>query len=67
VKRVSQLRLLPRHRPQTALGEWIAAMVRGLDALEFLERSREVASEAVVAEPLRIAGRPAAPLPAAGK
>jgi hypothetical protein len=64
VKRVSRLRLLPRHRPETGVGEWLAAMVRGLDALEFLERSREVAAEAVVAAPLRIVSLPAAaPLP----
>jgi hypothetical protein len=29
-------------------------MVRGLDALEFLERSRDLASEVVVASPARI-------------
>jgi hypothetical protein len=29
-------------------------MVRGLDALEFLERSRELAAEAVVASPMRL-------------
>jgi hypothetical protein len=28
-------------------------MVRGLDALEFLERSRELAAETVVASPVR--------------
>jgi hypothetical protein len=34
-------------------------MVRGLDALEFLERSRELAAEAVIASPVRLtpAGR----------
>ena len=30
-------------------------MVRGLDALEFLERSRDLASEAVVSTPMRLA------------
>jgi hypothetical protein len=68
VKRTTRLSLLPRHRPETGVGERLAAMVRGLDALEFLERSREVAAEAVVAAPLRIAaGRPAVPPAAAGK
>ncbi len=41
-------------RPDTGLGEWLAAVVRGLDALEFLERSRELAAEAVVASPVRL-------------
>ena len=50
---VKQRRLLGR-RPDKGVGEWLAAMVRGLDALEFLERSRELAAEAVVATPLRI-------------
>jgi hypothetical protein len=54
VKRVSKPRLIPAHRPEEGLGEWLAAMVRGLDALEFLERSRDLASEAVVATPARI-------------
>jgi hypothetical protein len=36
------------------VGEWLAAMVRGLDALEFLERSRDLASEVVVATPAPI-------------
>ena len=35
-------------------------MVRGLDALEFLERSRDLASEAVVATPARILPPPVA-------
>jgi hypothetical protein len=30
-------------------------MVRGLDALEFLERSRDLAAEAVVGTPMRLA------------
>jgi hypothetical protein len=38
-------------RPDEGVAEWRAAMVRGLDALAFLERSREVASEAVVGSP----------------
>lgn len=49
-------RLVSGPRPDTGVGEWLAAMVRGLDALEFLERSRELAAEAVVATPARIAG-----------
>jgi hypothetical protein len=44
-------------RPDAGVGEWLAAMVRGLDALEFLERSRDVAAEAVVAAPARISSR----------
>jgi hypothetical protein len=47
-------RLATGRRPEQGVGEWLAAMVRGLDALEFLERSRELAAEAVVATPLRI-------------
>ena len=50
-KRVSRARLAGGPRPQTGLGEWLAARVRGLDALEFLERSRELAAETVVASP----------------
>jgi len=30
------------------VGEWLAAMVRGLEALDFLERSRDLAAETVV-------------------
>jgi hypothetical protein len=55
MKRVSKPRLIPVRRPDDGLSEWLAAMVRGLDALDFLERSRELASEAVVATPARIA------------
>ena len=47
-------RLLAGRRPEPGVGEWLAAMVRGLDAREFLERSRELAAEAVVATPARI-------------
>jgi hypothetical protein len=61
VKRVSRIRLTPLRRPESGVGEWLAAMVRGLDALEFLERSREVAAEAVVATPVRLSSRPVAP------
>ncbi len=53
MKRVVYPRLKPTRRPDTGVSEWLAAMVRGLDALEFLERSRELASEAVVATPAR--------------
>ena len=42
-------RLNPVRRPETAVGEWLAAMMRGLDALEFLERSRDLAAETVAA------------------
>ncbi len=61
MKRVSKPRLMAGRRPDTRVGEWLAAMVRGLDALEFLERSRELAAEAVTASPARIGpagGRP---------
>ncbi len=53
MKRVSIPRLVPARRPEEGVGEWLAAMVRGLDALEFLERSRDLASEVVVASPMR--------------
>lgn len=51
---VKRRRLLLARRPEAGVGEWLAAMVRGLDALEFLERSRELAAEAVVATPVRL-------------
>jgi hypothetical protein len=54
MKRVSIPRLKPARRPEEGVGEWLAAMVRGLDALEFLERSRDLASEVVVASPARM-------------
>jgi len=50
-------RLMTRvpHRRLLAIGpldagpvEWLAAMVRGFDALDFLERSRDLAAETVV-------------------
>ena len=34
--------------PDAGLGEWLAAMVLGFDALDFLERSRDLAAETVV-------------------
>jgi hypothetical protein len=55
MKRVSMPRLVPGRRPEDGTGEWLAAMVRGLDALEFLERSRDLAAEAVVGTPMRLA------------
>ena len=51
---VKQPHLPLSRRPETGVGEWLAAMVRGLDALEFLERSRELAAEVVVASPVRL-------------
>lgn len=54
MKRVAKLRLALSRRPEEGAGEWLAAMVRGLDALEFLERSRDLAAEAVVATPMRL-------------
>nr|ALS91071.1 MetaGeneMark_Unknown Function [uncultured bacterium] len=47
-------RLLPARRPDTGVDEWLAAMVRGLDALAFLERSRDLAAEPVVASAPRL-------------
>jgi hypothetical protein len=55
---VKQPRVLSVRRPEDRVGEWLAAMVRGLDALEFLERSRELAAEAVVATPRRLPPTP---------
>ena len=57
MKRVIKPLLIPRRRPETGVGEWLAAMVRGLDALEFLERSRELAAETVIAAPARLPRR----------
>lgn len=51
--RLGAQRWLPGRRPDRAVGEWLAAVVRGLDALEFLERSRELAAETVIATPAR--------------
>jgi hypothetical protein len=56
MKRVTAPRLIAGRRPDKGVAEWLAAMVRGLDALEFLERSRDMASEAVVAVPARLPG-----------
>ncbi len=55
MKPVSKSRLVLSRRPEEGVGEWQAAMVRGLDALEFLERSRDLASEAVVSTPIPLA------------
>ena len=55
MKRVSKPRLVPGRRPEEGAAEWLAAMVRGMDALEFLERSRDLAVEAVVSSPMRLA------------
>lgn len=46
--RVSYPRLLAAARVDAGVGEWLAAMARGFDALDFLERSRELAAETVV-------------------
>lgn len=51
---VKRRRFVLARRPESGVGEWLAAMVRGLDALEFLERSRELAAETVVATPIRL-------------
>jgi len=54
---VKHRRFVLARRPEAGVGEWLAAMVRGLDALEFLERSRELAAEAVIATPVRLPAR----------
>ena len=54
---VEQRRVLTVRRPETGVGEWLAAMVRGLDALEFLERSQELAAGAVSSHSDSTAGR----------
>jgi hypothetical protein len=51
-------RLVPGRRPENGVGEWLAVMVRGLDALDFLERSRDLASEPVSATPVQSRHRP---------
>lgn len=56
--RAQYLRLIHIRRPDTGVGEWLAAMVRGLDALDFLERSRDLAAEPVRATPAQIRHRP---------
>jgi hypothetical protein len=38
---------------ENGVAEWSGSMVRGLAALEFLERSSDMAAEAVVAMPVR--------------
>ncbi len=53
-QRAAKARLVLGPRPDTGFGEWLAARMRGLDALDFLERSRELAAEVVVASPVRI-------------
>jgi hypothetical protein len=57
-KRPTYPRLALGRRPETGVGEWLAAMVRGLDALDFLERSRDLASEPVTATPAHMRHRP---------
>jgi hypothetical protein len=42
-------------RADAGVAEWSGSMVRGLAALEFLDRSSDMASEAVVAMPVRAA------------
>lgn len=50
-------------RLDAGVGEWLAAMVRGFDALDFLERSRDLAAETVVrsARPMGLPGLDAIP------
>jgi hypothetical protein len=55
-------RTRPDRRASSALrsdsgGAQSIRWVRGLDALEFLERSRELAAEAVIASPVRLPTR----------
>lgn len=58
MKRPPTPRLILRRRPDTGVGEWLAAMIRGLDALEFLERSRDLAAETVTPAPARLGSPP---------
>jgi hypothetical protein len=46
--RTSYPRLLATRHLDVGIGEWLAAMVRSFDALDFLERSRDLAAETVV-------------------
>jgi len=46
--RMSYSSLLAAAPLDAGVGEWLAAMARGLDALDFLERSRDLAAETVV-------------------
>ena len=46
--RVSYSGLLVPGRLDVGVGDWLAVMVRGFDALDFLERSRALAAETVV-------------------
>jgi hypothetical protein len=46
--RVSYPRLPAAARLDAGVGEWLAAINRGFDALDFLERSRDLAAETVV-------------------
>jgi hypothetical protein len=41
-------------RPDKGAAEWNGSMIRGLAALEFLERSSDMAAEPVVAAPRRV-------------
>lgn len=58
MKRPLTPRLILHRRADTGVGEWLAAMVRGLDALEFLERSRDLAAETVLPAPARLGSPP---------
>ena len=46
--RVSYSGLLLRGRLDVGVGDWLSVVVSGFDALDFLERSRELAAETVV-------------------
>jgi|KBSMisStandDraft_5_1062788.scaffolds.fasta_scaffold248369_2 hypothetical protein len=46
--RMSYSGLLVPGRLEGGVGDGLAAMIRGFDALDFLERSRELAAETVV-------------------
>jgi hypothetical protein len=48
------------------VGEWLAVMVRGFDALEFLERSRDLAAETVVRSTLDAIPSPREDSPGSG-
>lgn len=46
--RVSYSPLLAAGHIEGGIGDWLAILVRGFDALDFLERSRDLAAETVV-------------------
>jgi hypothetical protein len=64
--RASYSGLLVAGRPDVGGVEWLAAMARGFDALDFLERSRELAAETVVRSALDAIPSPREDSPGSG-